>query len=67
MLLLEGLLNFSKDILPSNRGGQMDAPLVLTTRLLPNQIDKEALNVDCSWSYPWNSTKRLCLSHILPG
>ncbi|MEC7169896.1 MAG: DNA polymerase II large subunit, partial [Candidatus Thermoplasmatota archaeon] len=52
MLLLEGLLNFSKDILPSNRGGQMDAPLVLTTRLLPNQIDKEALNVDCSWSYP---------------
>ena len=30
----------------------MDAPLVLTTRLLPNQIDKEALNVDCSWSYP---------------
>tara|TARA_B100001115_G_scaffold184632_1_gene187972 strand:+ start:7560 stop:11483 length:3924 start_codon:yes stop_codon:yes gene_type:complete len=52
MLLLEGLLNFSKDILPSNRGGQMDAPLVLTTRLLPSQIDKEALNVDCSWVYP---------------
>ena len=52
MLLLEGLLNFSKDILPSNRGGQMDAPLVLTTQLLPSQIDKEALNVDCSWMYP---------------
>ena len=52
MLLLEGLLNFSRDILPANRGGQMDAPLVLTTCLLPNQIDKEALNVDCSWAYP---------------
>ena len=52
MLLLEGLLNFSRDILPSNRGGQMDAPLVLTTQLLPSQIDKEALNVDCSWMYP---------------
>ena len=51
MLLLEGLLNFSRDILPSNRGGQMDAPLVLTTQLLPSQIDKEALNVDCSWMY----------------
>ena len=29
----------------------MDAPLVLTTQLLPSQIDKEALNVDCSWMY----------------
>ena len=30
----------------------MDAPLVLTTRLNPSEIDKEALNVDCSWQYP---------------
>ena len=30
----------------------MDAPLVLTTRLNPKEIDKEALNVDCSWGYP---------------
>ena len=29
----------------------MDAPLVLTTRLNPSEIDKEALNVDCSWNY----------------
>ena len=29
----------------------MDAPLVLTTRLNPSEIDKEALNVDCSWGY----------------
>ena len=29
----------------------MDAPLVLTTRLNPSEIDKEALNVDCAWSY----------------
>ena len=35
MLLMDGLLNFSRDILPANRGGQMDAPLVLTTRLNP--------------------------------
>ncbi len=51
MLLLDGLLNFSKQILPAGRGGRMDAPLVLTTRLNPKEIDKEALNVDCSWSY----------------
>ena len=29
----------------------MDAPLVLTTRLNPSEIDKEALNVDCSYYY----------------
>ena len=30
----------------------MDAPLVLTTRLDPNEIDKEAHNVDVKWEYP---------------
>ena len=29
----------------------MDAPLVLTTRLNPFEIDKEALNVDAAWNY----------------
>lgn len=51
MMLLDGLLNFSKSILPAGRGGQMDAPLVLSTRINPKEIDKEALNVDCSWAY----------------
>ena len=51
MLLMDGLLNFSRDILPSNRGGKMDAPLVLTTRLNPTEVDKEALNVDSAWHY----------------
>ncbi len=51
LMLLDGLLNFTKEILPDGRGGRMDAPLVLTTRLNPSEIDKEALNVDCSWSY----------------
>ena len=30
----------------------MDAPLVLTTRLDPNEIDKEAHNIDCLRRYP---------------
>ncbi len=51
MMLLDGLLNFTREILPDGRGGRMDAPLVLTTRLNPSEIDKEALNVDCSWGY----------------
>ena len=51
MLLLDGLLNFSRSILPAGRGGRMDAPLVLSTRIIAKEIDKEALNVDCSWAY----------------
>jgi len=52
MLLMDGLINFSKDYLPSTRGGLMDAPLVLTVRLNPDEVDKEALNVDTLWEYP---------------
>jgi DNA polymerase II large subunit len=52
MLLLDGLMNFSREFLPEKRGGLMDAPLVLTTRLDPNEIDKEAHNLDVSSSYP---------------
>lgn len=51
LLLMDGLLNFSREILPANRGGLMDAPLVLTTRLNPTEVDKEALNVDSAWFY----------------
>ncbi|MBO4798144.1 MAG: DNA polymerase II large subunit, partial [Candidatus Methanomethylophilaceae archaeon] len=52
ILALDGLLNFSRTFLPDRRGGLMDAPLVLTTMLNPNEIDKEAHNVDCLREYP---------------
>lgn len=52
ILAMDGLLNFSRSFLPNRRGGLMDAPLVLTTRLDPNEIDKEAHNVDCLRRYP---------------
>ncbi|MCL2142951.1 MAG: DNA polymerase II large subunit [Methanomassiliicoccaceae archaeon] len=52
ILMLDGLINFSRDYLPDRRGGLMDAPLVLTTRLDPNEIDKEAHNIDCLSEYP---------------
>ncbi|HEX2022674.1 MAG TPA: LAGLIDADG family homing endonuclease, partial [Candidatus Thermoplasmatota archaeon] len=52
MLLLDGLLNFSRSYLPSNRGGLMDAPLTLTMRLDPSEVDKEAHNVDVAFRYP---------------
>ncbi|XRP96809.1 DNA-directed DNA polymerase II large subunit [Methanocaldococcus sp. 16A] len=51
-LLLDAFLNFSKKFLPDKRGGQMDAPLVLTTILDPKEVDGEVHNMDVVWSYP---------------
>ncbi|MBM3228881.1 DNA polymerase II large subunit [Candidatus Parvarchaeota archaeon] len=48
-LLLDSLINFSKEFLPSSRGGTMDAPLVLTTVLDPNEVDDESHSMEiCS-------------------
>jgi DNA polymerase II large subunit len=52
MLLMDGILNFSRSYLPDKRGGKMDAPLVLTTRIDPKEVDKEAHNIDVSAKYP---------------
>lgn len=46
MLLLDSLLNFSKVYLPSSRGGRMDAPLVLSIMIDPEEIDDESHNID---------------------
>ncbi|KAB7516249.1 DNA-directed DNA polymerase II large subunit [Halosegnis rubeus] len=52
MLLMDGLLNFSKEYLPDQRGGQMDAPLVMSSRIDPSEIDDEAHNMDIVDRYP---------------
>jgi DNA polymerase II large subunit len=52
MLLLDGLLNFSKEFLPDQRGGKMDAPLVMSSRIDPSEIDDEAHNMDIVRQYP---------------
>ncbi|MFW6449188.1 MAG: DNA polymerase II large subunit, partial [Halobacteriota archaeon] len=52
MLLMDGLLNFSEAYLPSSRGGRMDAPLVLSTRVDPAEIDDEAHNIETASAYP---------------
>ncbi|MGQ4556560.1 DNA-directed DNA polymerase II large subunit [Halobellus sp. GM3] len=52
MLLMDGLLNFSKQYLPDKRGGQMDAPLVMSSRIDPSEIDDEAHNMDIVRQYP---------------
>ena len=52
MLLMDGLLNFSKSYLPDQRGGKMDAPLVMSSRIDPSEIDDEAHNMDIMDRYP---------------
>ena len=65
MLLLDALLNFSHSYIPDKRGGKMDLPLILTTRIDPSEVDKEAHNVDTLSRYPlefYEST----LQHVNP-
>jgi DNA polymerase II large subunit len=52
IMLMDGLINFSRAYLSAFRGGLMDAPLILTMTIEPTEIDKEALNVDTMWKYP---------------
>ncbi|ELZ77019.1 DNA polymerase D polymerase subunit DP2 [Haloferax larsenii JCM 13917] len=62
MLLMDGLLNFSKEFLPDKRGGQMDAPLVMSSRIDPSEIDDEAHNMDIVRQYPrefYEATRRM--------
>jgi DNA polymerase II large subunit len=52
MLLMDALLNFSHSYIPDKRGGKMDLPLLITTRIDPSEVDKEAHNVDTLFRYP---------------
>jgi len=52
MLLLDPLLNFSRYYLPNKIGGRMDATLVISSVLDPNEIDGEAHNIDTLYKYP---------------
>jgi DNA polymerase II large subunit len=51
-LLMDGLLNFSREYLPDSRGSTMDAPLVLTYLLNPAEVDDMAFHMDIVWKYP---------------
>lgn len=53
MLLMDALLNFSRQFLPDNRGGRtMDAPLVLTAILNPAEVDDMVHRLDVVSRYP---------------
>ncbi len=52
LLALDPMVNFSREFLPTSRGGTMDAPLVLSVTIAPKEIDAEAHNVDGNRRYP---------------
>jgi DNA polymerase II large subunit len=52
MLLMDALLNFSHTYLSKSRGGRMDAPLVFTMALNPQEIDDEVYEMETCSAYP---------------
>jgi DNA polymerase II large subunit len=52
ILLMDALLNFSKNYLPAHRGSTQDAPLVLTSRLTPTEVDDMVFDMDVVGKYP---------------
>ncbi|MBS3085389.1 DNA polymerase II large subunit [Candidatus Pacearchaeota archaeon] len=52
MLLLDVLLNFSKEFLPGHRGGTQDAPLVLNGKIAAGEVDEQILDFEFVTEYP---------------
>ena len=51
MLLMDALVNFSKKYLPSTIGGTMDAPLILTSNVFPEEVDDEVWDMEIVDTY----------------
>ncbi len=52
MLLGDVLLNFSREFLPSHRGGTQDAPLVLNAKIDAGEVDDQILDFEVVNEYP---------------
>lgn len=52
MLMLDGFLNFSRKFLPAHRGSTQDACLVLSTNMIPSEVDDMVFDMDVAWEYP---------------
>ncbi len=52
MLLLDALINFSRDFLPAGVGGTMDTPLILTLNVMPDEVDDEVHALEVVRRYP---------------
>ena len=52
ILLLDALINFSRKYLPAHRGATQDAPLVITSNLIPSEVDDMVFDIDVVSEYP---------------
>ncbi len=52
LLLLDALLNFSTEYIPSQIGGLMDTPLLVQPIVIPAEVDNQAHNFDIASRYP---------------
>jgi DNA polymerase II large subunit len=52
MLLLDALINFSREFLPISVGGTMDTPLILTVNVMPEEVDDEVHAMEVVEKYP---------------
>ena len=52
LLLMDALLNFSRQFLPAHRGSTQDACLVLTSKVIPSEVDDMFFDLDVGWKYP---------------
>jgi DNA polymerase II large subunit len=52
MMLLDTLINFSRQYLPAHRGGTQDAPLVLNAHIRAGEVDDQILDFENVWNYP---------------
>ena len=66
MLLMDALINFSRNFLPNNRGSTQDAPLVLSSRSIPSEVDDMVFDLDVAWKYPLEFYEA-CLQYKMPG
>jgi len=66
MLLLDALINFSKSYLPTTIGGTMDAPLILTINVHPEEVDDEVHVMEIVENYDLNFYEKT-LAGVAPG
>jgi len=66
ILLMDAFLNFSMKFLPSSRGGTMDTPRVLTSKMEPSEVDDEVHSMETVQNYPldfYRSTERYAMPY----
>ncbi|MBS3155125.1 DNA polymerase II large subunit [Candidatus Woesearchaeota archaeon] len=52
MLLMDAFLNFSRGLLGTHRGATQDEPLVLSSLIVPAEVDDMVFDMDTCWKYP---------------